>query len=84
MNTNDHYVNKLDEGSRLLDVTLYPEDYPTHDEYRQAVLNRLIRARDCFYEAFDQATTQYDRDFLRPLLDEAENIVRDLQMAKTT
>ncbi len=83
MNTNNTYfVEKIIEGSEILDEEIHPEDYPTHEHFRQAGLMRVISARDCFNDAFDYAVSQIDKDFVRPLMDVAESIIIELQLAK--
>ncbi len=84
MNNEDLYVTKINEGSELLSTGIFQEDFDTFEQFRQAGLKKLIRARDLFNDAFDISTTQYDRDSLRPILDIAENLIIDLQLARTT
>jgi len=77
------YVGKLLQGTELLCTGIYRDDFPTYEQFRQAGLKKLIKARNLFYDAFDSASDVYDRDSLRTLLDTAEDMVRDLQLAKT-
>ena len=69
MNRDDLYVTKINEGSELLSTGIYSDDFDTDEEYRIAGLKKLIKERDLFYDVFDIATTQYDKDSLRPMLD---------------
>jgi hypothetical protein len=57
----DLYTTKLDEGSGLLGTGIYRADFDTDEEFRIAGLKKLIKARDLFNDAFDIATTQYDK-----------------------
>ena len=83
MNRDDLYISKINEGSDLLSTGIYRDDFNTEEQFKQAGLQKLIRARDLFNEAFDESINQDDRDTLRPLLDGTENLIRDLQLART-
>ena len=84
MDRDDLYTTKINEGSDLLGTGIYRADFDTDEEFRIAGLKKLIKARDLFNDAFDISTTQDDRDSLRPLLDATENLIIDLQLARTT
>ncbi len=77
------YVEKMSQATELLCTEIYRKDFATYEEFRQTALDRLIKARDLFYEVFDSASKSFDRGLLQELLNEAERQVRELQLAKT-
>ncbi len=77
------YIEKMSQATELLCTGIYRKDFATYEEFRQTALDRLIKARDLYYEVFDSVSKSFDRGLLQELLNEAERQVRELQLAKT-